>query len=131
MGGSSTLSGRLEICYNNAWGTICDDLWGQADAAVACRKLGFRDAGETGFAFLSHTCYLYYVCYLGAVALLQSYRFSDVMPGTGQVVLDNVQCTGNEADLLRCVSNPPLSHNCNHNEDAGVRCQPIGTRGKK
>ena len=51
MGGSTTLSGRLEICYNNIWGTICDDSWDQPDAAVACRKLGFSEAGETLFLF--------------------------------------------------------------------------------
>ncbi len=44
--GGTSLSGRLEICYNNVWGTICDDQWNQPDAAVACRKLGFSEAGE-------------------------------------------------------------------------------------
>ena len=33
-------SGRLEICYNNAWGTVCSRLWNNVDARVACRELG-------------------------------------------------------------------------------------------
>ena len=33
--------GRIEICINNVWGTICDDYWSDTDANVACRKLGF------------------------------------------------------------------------------------------
>ena len=38
--GLSDYEGRLEMCYNNEWGTICDDDWTQFATNVACRKLG-------------------------------------------------------------------------------------------
>lgn len=41
MGGSDQFEGRLEICQNEVWGTVCDDGWNNMGANVACRQLGF------------------------------------------------------------------------------------------
>ena len=46
--------------------------------------------------------------------------------GTGPILLDNVNCAGTESNLMSCGHNGIGIENCNHNEDAGVRCVPEG-----
>lgn len=43
--------------------------------------------------------------------------------GTGDILLDNLACTGTESRLIDCVHNGVGIENCNHFEDAGVICQ--------
>ena len=47
QGGTTTNQGRVEICNNNIWGTVCDDFWDRTDARVACRQLGLPSTSKT------------------------------------------------------------------------------------
>ncbi|XP_045147329.1 deleted in malignant brain tumors 1 protein [Echinops telfairi] len=98
--GKSRCEGRVELRHNDTWGTVCDDLWGLAAAQVVCQQL---DCG----------------------AALAAPRNGLFGPGSGPIILDNVQCTGNESNLGQCHHLGLLVHNCGHHEDAGAVCSDL------
>lgn len=97
---SNASSGRVEVCYNGSWGTVCDDQWDITDATVLCQQLGYQRA-------------------LGA------YGNSYYGAGTGNVLMDNVRCTGSEHRLQDCPFKGWGVHDCGntHEHDAGVQCK--------
>ena len=46
--------------------------------------------------------------------------------GSGSIFLDDVMCLGFEPSLIGCPASPIGTHNCGHEEDAGVQCRATG-----
>ncbi|XP_066575805.1 lysyl oxidase homolog 3A isoform X2 [Amia ocellicauda] len=90
--------GRIEVFYNEEWGTICDDDFSLENALVLCKQLGFISA--TGW---SHS--------------------AKYGKGAGRIWLDNVQCSGSEKSIGDCKSRGWGNSDCTHDEDAGVVCK--------
>ena len=39
------MQGRVDFCYDGIWGRVCGDGWGNIDASVTCRQLGYSSLG--------------------------------------------------------------------------------------
>ena len=108
-------SGRLELFYNNAWGTVCISQWDHYDTIVACKMLGFATAEQyynanntgTGKRSLSSSLTSIINCYF--------------LPGP--IAFTNFGCTGTESSLFNCShSSYGSTGSCSHANDVGIIC---------
>ncbi|XP_060112419.1 deleted in malignant brain tumors 1 protein-like [Heteronotia binoei] len=98
--GPNSCAGRIEVFYQQQWGTVCDDGWDLKDAGVVCKQLNCGIALEAPH---------------GA-------RFGR---GPDRIWLDDVNCSGSEDSLKECGGRPVGEHNCGHSEDASVVCSGL------
>ncbi|XP_029440767.1 deleted in malignant brain tumors 1 protein-like [Rhinatrema bivittatum] len=96
VNGPSPCAGRVELAYDDQWGTICGRGWDLRDAQVVCKQL---NCGSVLSA-------------LGAAQYGQ---------GNGTIQLSEVNCKGTENFLNKC-SPGTKNMNCSHAEDASVVC---------
>ncbi|KAL8187235.1 UNVERIFIED_CONTAM: hypothetical protein K2H54_040693 [Gekko kuhli] len=98
--GNGSCEGRVEVYRNGSWGTVCDDSWDLPEAQVVCRQLNCGEA-------------------------LSSPGDAHYREGSGDILLDEVQCWGNETTLEECSHAGWGVHDCRHKEDASVICSGI------
>ena len=95
--GGDNSSGRVEVFYNNEWGTICNDDFDLTDGLVICRLLGF-------------------------VNVLRLPHWSEFGRGYGPIWVDELECIGNETSIGECQANEWGEHDCSHFEDVSLHC---------
>lgn len=104
VNGSNLLEGRVEVCFNRAWGTVCDNGFNQAEAEVVCGQID----NQFGYA------------HEGSIPR----RNAPFGGGSGPIFIDTLVCDGNEQELMECHTiNVRGFHQCDHSMDAGVTCE--------
>ena len=43
--GDTGWEGRLEVCFNQRWGTVGGEAWDSTETEVVCRQLGYQSIG--------------------------------------------------------------------------------------
>ena len=96
--GPSKSKGRVEVYFNNAWRSVCSDLWDIRDARVVCRALGYHDA-------------------------VRATSSGEFLAATGGILLTDVQCSGNESGIFECDHKGVGNSYCYQYQAAGVECE--------
>lgn len=95
--GTTPYAGKVQICHNAVWGTVCDHSWSSAEAKVACRQLGYSGGSAT-----------------------------TSQPSSGQIWFHMLACTGSEASLASCQHDGWICYDCGGTpvHGSGVVCDP-------
>ena len=55
--------GRVEICHNGSYDTVCSEMWENSEASVVCQQLGFSQYGKTAYIIATNEVTAHkYVC---------------------------------------------------------------------
>ena len=109
--------GIVEICINSRWGRVCTDGWGDNDAAVVCRQLGYGSEGKCLPLFYNNMLLFY-----GNIGANRTF-----WTGPSRVPISwiyNVDCHSNEETLLNCshLKRDDSGYYCHYSGFAGVNC---------
>ena len=116
QGGPNVREGRVEVCINNAWGTVCNDQFGFEDAIVTCTQMNFSSEGKTCRLWFSHT-YDYYTA--GARVVSTSLPGSFGTP----IFLRALDCQSSmHTNILQCESDLGITR-CSHDQDVVIHCE--------
>ena len=115
IGGNQTNEGRVEICKDMVWGTVCDNLFDLNDAELVCAQLGYPELG-----LLLKIGKIYYnniMLRLTAQVIIMNGSFY----GSGSGPIFNLECTETDGNFTNCtLSEDTLT--CTHSNDVGIVC---------
>ena len=119
VGGSTALEGRVEVCMNRVWGTVCDNFNTQA-AGVVCAQLGYQRAGIIRVKINSLLTQLLCVHVDSTYSTSSFYGASSAFS-----YMTSLRCSGSENRLIDCSYNPIAHTGCGQGQQVGVQC--VGT----
>ena len=124
--GPTFYEGRVEICSNGRWLSVCDVGLNLTHAITACADHRFHFGGEVNNSN-AQTYWLNYSCtFADNVTAIHGSVYGQ---GTGlQLTFCTIDTGGYTSTQIipieNCTSNPGLQGLCSHDRDLGVRCQP-------
>ena len=112
VGGNTANEGRVEIKYNDEWGSVCVEEgqnWGQTEADVVCRQLGLKASNPEGKSYAT------------------SGNIYEQVPHVQTIWLDRIKCNSSSKQyvLKDCERSEWGGRGaCDHSQDVGVICEP-------
>ena len=122
-GGSDLTVGRVEVCVNKTWGTVCGDSWDDTDARVVCGQLGYiRMSTYLDLHYWQVHCIMSPLIHYNNIILdALAVSTANYGLGNGPIFITRVECDGDEKNVLECGHDLQTPH-CTHSEFAGVSC---------
>ena len=119
VGGRTQNQGWIEVkAFDYPYGGVCDDGFNIEEANVVCRQAGYPLGAKQVLTLTNE--YTRSNCKLESSQAIVGSEFGH---GTGQILLDELECTGSESSILECSFNPWTKHDCRNSEWAGVICK--------
>ena len=109
--------GRVEVCIDGVWGTICDAFWDNRDASVICHQLGYSPYGNN--KTMLFTSALYNILTTTGATSLSRFYVEYNLP----ILITDINCNGSEESFLNCSYSTLSNHNCRSYHDASVVCK--------
>ena len=120
VNGSTEQEGRIEVCVNGVWGSICDQGWDTDDGDVVCQQLGYTRQGPI---IINPNYYYYYYClYQTEPTIFNNSYYGD---GNYPIVYSNINCRGWENAITDCNKDNYLEYTCPSGHVAGLRCNGV------
>ena len=115
-----SIAGRVEICIDGHYGTLCDHSWDNEEASVVCTQLGLSPYGMILCCIELLDSLAQRLCLLTGAIADTSETFSDDSTPT---LLNDLSCNGTEVSVGQCNNNTVVGISCGQYEDAGIVCQ--------